>query len=65
MDELVKAIEDYKEKRRKVREALEGLGFKVEGMYMRREEAEKIIEEAKRRRPRRSSTTRGYRRRRG
>jgi len=44
-DELETAFKDFEGKRTKIKEILEKMGFKVEDMYMRRDEAEKLIQE--------------------
>jgi flagellar motility protein MotE (MotC chaperone) len=42
-------LRSYNEKRERMKKLLESLGFKVEDLYMRREEVEKLIDEVKRR----------------
>jgi len=49
IDEFKEAFRGFEEKRREVRKLLEDMGFKVEDVYMRREEVERLLEEARRR----------------
>jgi hypothetical protein len=42
-------LRSYNEKRERMKKLLESMGFKVEDLYMRREEVEKLIDEVKRR----------------
>jgi hypothetical protein len=48
-EEKATAFEDFEERRQKMRDLLEKMGFKVEDQYLRRDEVERIVEEAKRR----------------
>jgi len=48
LEEFEAALESFEEKRAKVKKVLERMGFKVEDVYMTREEVEKLIEETKR-----------------
>jgi predicted DNA-binding protein YlxM (UPF0122 family) len=43
------ALKSFNEKRERMKKLLESMGFKVEDLYMRREEVEKLIDEVKRR----------------
>ena len=47
IEELVASLKDLEAKRAKLKEVLEKLGFKVEDVYMRREEVERLIEEVR------------------
>jgi prefoldin subunit 5 len=48
IDEFESAYKDFESKRTKIKETLEKMGLKVEDMYMKRDEVEKLIEETKR-----------------
>jgi prefoldin subunit 5 len=48
IDEFESAYRDFEAKRAKIKETLEKMGLKVEDMYMKRDEVEKLIEETKR-----------------
>ena len=43
------ALSDFESKRARVKEALERMGLKVEDVYMRKDEVERLVEEARRR----------------
>lgn len=45
--DLDRTIRDFEEKRVKIKETLEKYGFKVEDMYMKREEVEQLLQRAK------------------
>jgi len=47
--ELEVALRDFEAKRARVRQVLESMGFKVEDVYMKRDEVERMVEEVKRR----------------
>jgi len=49
IEEFEAAFRDFEAKRARVREVLEKLGFRIEDVYMRRDEVERIVEETKRR----------------
>ncbi|MCR6691531.1 MAG: hypothetical protein MRT15_04000 [archaeon YNP-LCB-003-016] len=48
IEDFLEAVKAYEEKREKVKEALEKMGFKLEDKYMSREEVERLIEDVKR-----------------
>jgi hypothetical protein len=48
IEDFLDAVKAYEEKREKVKEALEKMGFKLEDKYMSREEVERLIEDVKR-----------------
>jgi len=49
LEEFEASLRRFEETRAKIREALEKMGFRVEDVYMRRDDVERAIEEAKRR----------------
>jgi hypothetical protein len=48
IEDFLEAVKAYEEKREKVKEALEKMGFKLEDKYMSREEVDRLIEEVRR-----------------
>ena len=48
IEEFERAFRDFEAKRARVREVLEGIGFKIEDVYMRRDEVERLVEEVRR-----------------
>jgi len=48
IEQLETALRDFESKRAKLKEVLEKMGFKVEDLYMRRDEVERLIEEERR-----------------
>jgi hypothetical protein len=48
IEDFLEAVKAYEEKREKVKEALEKMGFKLEDKYMSREEVERLVEDVKR-----------------
>jgi hypothetical protein len=49
IDEFESAYRDFEAKRAKIKETLEKMGLKVEDLYMKRDEVERLVEETKRR----------------
>jgi len=49
VEEFEAAFRDFEAKRARIKEVLEKLGFRIEDVYMRRDEVERIVDEVKRR----------------
>jgi len=49
LTEFERSLREFEERRKKIKEMLERMGFKVEDMYMHRDEVQRLVEEVRRR----------------